>query len=80
MLDNYDDDYYCDIESLSSFESVEDFVHSISSSEDDSRRIRRREENGTKTNFFHLPPMKGAASIKHFCSIVVPLLFTLAWH
>lgn len=33
-LDNYDDDY--DTESLSSFESDEDFVHSISSSEDDS--------------------------------------------
>ncbi|KFM59699.1 PiggyBac transposable element-derived protein 4, partial [Stegodyphus mimosarum] len=35
-LDSYDDDYDCDTESLSSFESDEDFVHSISSSEDDS--------------------------------------------
>lgn len=35
-LHNYDDDYDCDTESLSSFESDEDFVHSISSSEDDS--------------------------------------------
>ncbi|GFX75798.1 hypothetical protein TNCV_2237701 [Trichonephila clavipes] len=39
-LDNYDDD--CDTESLSSFESAEDIVHSKSSSEDDSRRIRRQ--------------------------------------
>ncbi|GFR06477.1 piggyBac transposable element-derived protein 4 [Trichonephila clavata] len=35
-LHNYDDVYNCDTESLSSFESDEDFVHSISSSEDDS--------------------------------------------
>ena len=35
-LDNYDDDYDCDTESLSSFEPDEDFVHSISISEDDS--------------------------------------------
>ncbi|GFQ90179.1 piggyBac transposable element-derived protein 4 [Trichonephila clavata] len=34
-LHNYDV-YDCDTESLSSFESDEDFVHSISSSEDDS--------------------------------------------
>ncbi|GFW21061.1 piggyBac transposable element-derived protein 4 [Trichonephila clavipes] len=31
----YDDDFDFDTESLSSFESDEDFVHSISSSEDD---------------------------------------------
>ncbi|GFY53141.1 piggyBac transposable element-derived protein 4 [Trichonephila inaurata madagascariensis] len=35
-LDYYDDDFDFDTESLSSFESDEDFVHSISSSEDDS--------------------------------------------
>ncbi|GFY56082.1 piggyBac transposable element-derived protein 4 [Trichonephila inaurata madagascariensis] len=35
-LDYYDDDFDYDTESLSSFESDEDFVHSISSSEDDS--------------------------------------------
>ncbi|GFV71091.1 transposase [Trichonephila clavipes] len=34
-LDYYDDDFDFDTESLSSFESDEDFVHSISSSEDD---------------------------------------------
>ncbi|GFY17777.1 piggyBac transposable element-derived protein 4 [Trichonephila clavipes] len=34
-LDYYDDDTDFDTESLSSFESDEDFVHSISSSEDD---------------------------------------------
>ncbi|GFT45048.1 piggyBac transposable element-derived protein 4 [Trichonephila clavipes] len=34
-LDDYDDDFDFDTESLSSFESDEDFVHSISSSEDD---------------------------------------------
>ncbi|GFS47542.1 piggyBac transposable element-derived protein 4 [Trichonephila inaurata madagascariensis] len=33
-LDIYDDDYDCDRENISSFESDEDFVHSISSSED----------------------------------------------
>ncbi|GFX31361.1 piggyBac transposable element-derived protein 4 [Trichonephila clavipes] len=33
-LDYYDDDFDFDTESLSSFESDEDFVHSISSSED----------------------------------------------
>ena len=33
-LDNYDGD--CDAESLSSFESDEDFVRNLSSSEDDS--------------------------------------------
>ncbi|GFS41024.1 hypothetical protein TNIN_67471 [Trichonephila inaurata madagascariensis] len=35
-LDYYDDDFDFDTESLSSFESDEDFVHSISSSEDNS--------------------------------------------
>ncbi|GFY39413.1 piggyBac transposable element-derived protein 4, partial [Trichonephila inaurata madagascariensis] len=35
-LDYYNDDFDFDTESLSSFESDEDFVHSISSSEDDS--------------------------------------------
>ena len=35
-LNSYDDDNNCDTENLSSFESDEDFVHSISSSEDDS--------------------------------------------
>ncbi|GFY39116.1 piggyBac transposable element-derived protein 4 [Trichonephila inaurata madagascariensis] len=35
-LDYYDDDFDFDTESLSSFESDDDFVHSISSSEDDS--------------------------------------------
>ncbi|GFX30564.1 piggyBac transposable element-derived protein 4 [Trichonephila clavipes] len=34
-LDYDDDDFGFDTESLSSFESDEDFVHSISSSEDD---------------------------------------------
>ncbi|GFY23032.1 piggyBac transposable element-derived protein 4 [Trichonephila clavipes] len=34
-LDYYDDDFDFDTESLSCFESDEDFVHSISSSEDD---------------------------------------------
>ncbi|GFV89633.1 hypothetical protein TNCV_1576061 [Trichonephila clavipes] len=34
-LDYYDDDFDFDTESLSSFESDEDFLHSISSSEDD---------------------------------------------
>ncbi|GFS54930.1 piggyBac transposable element-derived protein 4 [Trichonephila clavipes] len=34
-LDYYDDDFDFDTESLSSFESDEAFVHSISSSEDD---------------------------------------------
>ncbi|GFW67829.1 piggyBac transposable element-derived protein 4 [Trichonephila clavipes] len=34
-LDYYDDDFDFDTKSLSSFESDEDFVHSISSSEDD---------------------------------------------
>ena len=29
MLHNYDDDYDCDSECLSSFESDEDFVHNI---------------------------------------------------
>ncbi|GFY74462.1 piggyBac transposable element-derived protein 4 [Trichonephila inaurata madagascariensis] len=35
-LDYFDDDFDFDTESLSSFESDEDFVHSILSSEDDS--------------------------------------------
>ncbi|GFT91107.1 g-protein coupled receptor GRL101 [Trichonephila clavipes] len=41
-LDNYDDYYDCDTDTYQVFESFEDFVHSTSSSEDDSRRIRRR--------------------------------------
>ncbi|GFQ94673.1 hypothetical protein TNCT_187951 [Trichonephila clavata] len=49
-LHNYDDVYDCDTESLSSFESVEDFVHSISSSEtiQATRKIFRVFDSGVK--------------------------------
>ncbi|GFW06793.1 hypothetical protein TNCV_3288931 [Trichonephila clavipes] len=50
-LDYDDDDFGFDTESLSSFESDEDFVHSISSSEDDTsaaRKIFRVFDSGVK--------------------------------
>ncbi|GFV70641.1 hypothetical protein TNCV_3842221 [Trichonephila clavipes] len=55
-LDNYDDDFDFDTESLSSFESDEDFVHSISSSEDDTSDEEKFSKESTIHRICHRGP------------------------